>query len=435
MDAAEAFARPYVVSWNLTYRCNLACAHCYLDAGGKPEVDDPAFADRSELTTAECFKVVDDIGAFAPEAVTILTGGEPLLRRDILEIVRYANAKGLWVVVGTNGVKVTPTLAALLLKEGVRGLSLSLDALDPERHDHFRRVKGAWRNTVEGARILKDVGLPFIVQTTVGAHNLGELEQIAAFAHEALQASVWNLYFLVPTGRGAFVSDISAEDYDRVLAGLATIQKAYAGRMLVNAKCAPHYVKTLFEIDPASPFLKAYTGGAGGCPAGTHYLGIRPNGDVTPCPYLPVFGGNLREETLADVWAASEPFVAIRRRAELGGRCGACELNPLCGGCRARAYGATGDVMAEDPLCTHTPGRFAGSPLLTIPKVEYGRKASTEIAWDDDARERMKQIPAFVRGMVVKSVESYCRKNGIGRVTRGHLDDIRAKMPTAKIFG
>jgi AdoMet-dependent heme synthase len=435
MDAAEAFARPYVVSWNLTYRCNLACEHCYLDAGGKPEVDDPAFADRSELTTAECFKVVDDIGAFAPEAVTILTGGEPLLRRDILEIVRYANAKGLWVVVGTNGVKVTPTLAALLLKEGVRGLSLSLDALDPERHDHFRRVKGAWRNTVEGARILKDVGLPFIVQTTVGAHNLGELEQIAAFAHEALQASVWNLYFLVPTGRGAFVSDISAEDYDRVLAGLATIQKAYAGRMLVNAKCAPHYVKTLFEIDPASPFLKAYTGGAGGCPAGTHYLGIRPNGDVTPCPYLPVFGGNLREETLADVWAASEPFVAIRRRAELGGRCGACELNPLCGGCRARAYGATGDVMAEDPLCTHTPGRFAGSPLLTIPKVEYGRKASTEIAWDDDARERMKQIPAFVRGMVVKAVELHCRKNGIERVTRGHLDDIRAKMPTGRIFG
>jgi radical SAM protein with 4Fe4S-binding SPASM domain len=435
VHAADAFARPYVVSWNLTYRCNLACEHCYLDAGGKPLVDDAAFADRSELSTADCFKVVDDIAAFAPEAVTILTGGEPLLRRDILDIIRYAGARGLWVVVGTNGVKITPTLAGLLVKEGVRGLSLSLDALDEKRHDTFRRVSGAWRNTVTGAGILRDAGLPFIVQTTVGLHNVDELQAIAEFAHAELKASVWNLYFLVPTGRGAFVSDISPEQYDRVLADLATIQQRFAGKMLVNAKCAPHYVKTLFEADAASPFLKTYTGGAGGCPAGTHYLGIRPNGDVTPCPYLPVFGGNLREETLASVWATSEPFVAIRRRNALGGRCGACELNTLCGGCRARAYGSTGDVMAEDPLCTHTPGRFAGSPLLTIPKIEYGSPATTEIAWDDDARERMQKIPAFVRGMVVKAVESHCAKNGITRVTVPHLDEIRAKMPTAKIFG
>ena len=435
MNAAEAFSRPYVVSWNLTYRCNLACEHCYLDAGGKPLVEDPAFADRSELSTAECFKVVDDIAAFASEAVTILTGGEPLLRRDILEIVRYAHGRGLWVVVGTNGVKITPTLAALLQKEGVRGLSLSLDALDAGRHDRFRRVTGAWRNTVDGAGILAAAGLPFIVQTTVGAHNVDELEAIAAFAHESLGAKVWNVYFLVPTGRGAFVSDISPEAYDGVLLDLSRIQRAYAGRMLVNAKCAPHYVKTLIEQDPGSPFLKTYTGGAGGCPAGTHYLGIRPNGDVTPCPYLPVFGGNLRRETLADVWANSEPFAAIRRRTSLGGRCGACELNPMRCGCRARAYGAAGDFMAEDPLCTHTPGRFAGSPLITIPKVEYGRSAVTEIAWDDDARERMKKIPAFVRGMVVKAVEDSCRKSGVARVTLAELESIRARMPARNLFG
>jgi AdoMet-dependent heme synthase len=435
MEAQEAFARPYVVSWNLTYRCNLACEHCYLDAGGKPLVGDAAFSDRSELTTAQCFKVVDDIVAFAPEALTILTGGEPLLRRDILEIVRYASAARLWVVVGTNGVKITPTLSALLLREGVRGLSLSLDALDPERHDRFRRVSGAWRNTVDGAGILRDAGLPFIVQTTVGAHNVDELTAIAQFAHAALGAKVWNLYFLVPTGRGAFVSDISPEQYDRVLHDLASIQRSFAGRMLVNAKCAPHYVKTLFEIEPGSPLVKTYTGGAGGCPAGTHYLGIRPNGDVTPCPYLPVFGGNLREENLAAIWADSEPFVTIRGRASLGGRCGACELNALCGGCRARAYGATGDVMAEDPLCTHLPGRFAGSPLLTIPKVEYGRPAETELSWDDDARERMERVPAFVRGMVVKAVESYCRKNGIERVTAPQLEAIRGRMPASRLFG
>ena len=116
MDPAAAFARPYIVSWNLTYRCNLACEHCYLDAGGRPLLDDAAFADRSELSTEQCFRVVDEIAAFAPETVTILTGGEPLLRRDILEIVRHAAGKGLWVVVGTNGVKVTRNLAQLLSK-------------------------------------------------------------------------------------------------------------------------------------------------------------------------------------------------------------------------------------------------------------------------------------------------------------------------------
>ena len=246
MDAGT-FARPYVVSWNLTYRCNLACEHCYLDAGGTPLVGTENFADRSELDTGECFKVIDEIAAFAPECITILTGGEPLLRRDILEIVR-------------------PRVAARTVGRGRHqrrahhrepggapggsrsaGLSLSLDALDPDRHDRFRRVRGAWRNTVEGAAILNRTGLPFIVQTTAGAHNLGELEAIADFAHERLAAKVWNLYFLVPTGRGQFVSDISPAQYDEVLDSLYRIQRKYDRRMLVNAKCAPHYIKTVLE--------------------------------------------------------------------------------------------------------------------------------------------------------------------------------------------
>ena len=243
----SAFARPYVVSWNLTYRCNLACEHCYLDAGGTPLVGTENFADRSELGTEECFRVIDEIAAFAPECLTILTGGEPLLRRDILEIVRRAAERGLWVVVGTNGVRITENLARRLAEAGARGLSLSLDALDPDRHDRFRKVRGAWRNTVEGAEILNRTGLPFIVQTTAGSHNLGELDAIADFAHDRLAAKVWNLYFLVPTGRGQFVSDITPAQYDEVLASLYRIQRKYDRRMLVNAKCAPHYIKTVLE--------------------------------------------------------------------------------------------------------------------------------------------------------------------------------------------
>jgi len=427
------FERPYVISWNLTYRCNLACEHCYLDAGGKPAVTSEAFSDRSELDTEGCREVIDQIAEFAPEALTILTGGEPLLRRDILEIVRHAHLRKLWVVVGTNGVKITANLARLLADEGVRGLALSLDALDPDRHDGFRRVRGAWSNTVDGAKILHKAGMPFIVQTTVGAHNRGELEKIAAFAHDEMGAQVWNLYFLVQTGRGQFVSDIAPGEYDAVLADLSRLQKSYAGRMVVNAKCAPHYVKQLLEEDPDSPFLKSYAGGAGGCPAGTHYMGIRPNGDVTPCPYLPVFGGNLKQDRLERLWRESEPFVGIRRRNALGGRCGDCELSTLCGGCRARAHGATGDYMAEDPLCTHQPGRFAALPIVA-PPVEYGATEQEEIPWDDDARERMRRVPAFVRGMVIRRVESHCKKGGLARVTVEELERIRSRMPTPKLF-
>jgi radical SAM protein with 4Fe4S-binding SPASM domain len=381
------------------------------------------------------------------------------------------------VVVGTNGVRISENVAQQLGQAGARGLSLSLDALDPDRHDQFRRVRGAWRNTVEGAEILNRTGLAFIVQTTAGSHNLGELEAIADFAHDRLAAKVWNLYFLVPTGRGQFVSDMTPAQYDEVLDSLYRIQQKYDGRMLVNAKCAPHYIKTVLEhadaeTDPSpadagvshgygargeseaaaswpgSSRIRVYSGGAGGCPAGTHYMGIRPNGDVTPCPYLPVFAGSLRTASLADLWTSSDLFAGVRRRASLGGRCGECEMNAHCGGCRARAYGMTGDVMAEDPLCTHIPGRFAASPLLmqSLPRrsaegekagpaaIEYGVASPTTLAWDDGAAERMKKIPAFVRGMVVKAVEDSCRRNGLDRVTVEELERIRERMPTPKVF-
>ena len=439
---SQSSDRPYVISWNLTYRCNLACEHCYLDAGAKKhqQVKSDNFSDRSELETEQCFSVIDQISEFAPESVTILTGGEPLLRKDILPIINYGVKKKLWVVIGTNGVLVTSTLAERLKQEGVKGFALSLDALDAKRHDAFRVVKGAWDNTVTGAEVLREHEFPFIIQTTVGKHNADELTEIADFAHDELGAKVWNLYFLVSTGRGQFVSDISNEKYREILHTLSTIQKKYQNKMMVNAKCAPHFTRTLFEQDPDSPFLKTFNRNAGGCPAGTHYMGIRPNGDMTPCPYLPQFAGNLVEQSLEEIWQSSKLFTEIRTRNNLGGRCGNCEFIGTCGGCRARAYGVTGDYLAEDPLCDYQPGAYEREYIESKINIVYGETSGDQgineivVEWDEAAQLRMEKIPAFVRGMVTKSVESYCSKNGISRVTVEELEKIRQRMPTSKVF-
>ena len=250
-EGGATFARPYVISWNLTYRCNLACEHCYLDAGGKPAIDTPAFADRSELDTAACFRVVDEIAAFAPDGLLILTGGEPLLRRDIVEIIRYAAARELWVVVGTNGVKITENLAAILKREGVRGLSLSLDALDETRHDAFRRVTGALsqhgRRGQDPRPRRPAVHRPDHGRraTTSTSSKRSPTSPTTSSARESGTSISWSRPVAAPTSPTSPTPSTIA-----CSAELAVIQRKYAGRMLVNAKCAPHYVRILQAEDP-----------------------------------------------------------------------------------------------------------------------------------------------------------------------------------------
>ena len=470
------FARPYVISWNLTYRCNLACEHCYLDAGGTPLVGTENFADRSELGTDECFRVIDEIAAFAPECLTILTGGEPLLRRDILEIVRRAAERGLWVVVGTNGVRITENLARRLAEAGARGLSLSLDALDPDRHDRFRKVRGAWRNTVEGAEILNRTGLPFIVQTTAGSHNLGELDAIADFAHDRLAAKVWNLYFLVPTGRGQFVSDITPAQYDEVLASLYRIQRKYDGRMLVNAKCAPHYIKTVLENAGAEPRI----GDPGGAPiasrratesARTACRSVRdqdllrrgrrvPGGDALhgdtaerrchPVPLPPGLRGDSSQlesrgplDVLGAVRRHSPPHLA--RRAMRGVR----DERPLR---RLPRPGLRDDRRSDgrrSALHAHARDvrralRFSRSRGSMRLRLRGGARRSRDrvrrrIADDDRVgrcgRRAHEEDPRVRPGDGREGRRGFLPQERLDRVTVEELERIRARMPTPKIFG
>lgn len=417
----------YVISWNITQRCNLVCEHCYIDAL-RTKASDPL---PGELSTEECFRVIDQIVEVNPDALLILTGGEPLLRPDVFEIAAYASSKALWVVVGTNGVLIEPKVVQRMRESGIKGVSLSLDALDPETHDAFRGVQGAWQNTICGTQVLRDQNLPFLIQTTLGQHNKDDILDIARKAY-ALGARVFNLYFLVPTGRGKYISNVTPEEYEEVLHRLLDLQQEFMGKMLVNAKCAPHYQRVLYETDPDSPFIKGFSGGAGGCPAGTHYLGIRPNGDMSPCPYLPVYGGNLREKTFREIWENSEVFTSIRVRKSLGGRCGDCEFNALCGGCRARAYGATDDYLAEDPWCVYQPRKYGGK-LIPMEGITYGTPSEKALSWTPEAEARLKNIPAFVRGMVVKAVEGLAEKEGVTEVTGDFMERAKTKALGGRI--
>ena len=301
------------------------------------------------------------------------------------------------------------------------------------------------------------------MQTTAGSHNLGELEAIADFAHDRLAAKVWNLYFLVPTGRGQFVSDITPAQYDEVLASLYRIQRKYdrpdarerqvraalhqdrpgAGRRGPIRSCGRRPAKRRHARHVP---IRTYSGGAGGCPAGTHYMGIRPNGDVTPCPYLPVFAGTLRSASLADLWTSSELFTDIRRRTVARRTMRRVrDERPLRrlprpglrhdrrpDGRRSAVHAHAGHVrrVAAARRCgQRAPARPPGRARSNTAAI------AATIAWDEAAAARMKKIPAFVRGMVVRAVEESCRKNGLDRVTVEELERIRARMPTPKMFG
>ena len=405
---------PHVVAWNLTRRCNLRCSHCYISAGpGEPA--------SGELDTAACRRVIDELLAVNPNPMLILSGGEPLLRPDLTEIASHASHGGATVVVGTNGTLLTDERIAALQDAGVTGVAVSVDSLRPKYHDNFRRGTDALADTLAALGRLQARRLDFIVQTTATKGNAHEVPQLLAWAAEQGAVS-FNLYFLVPTGRGGQLTDLTADEYESLLGVLAEHERRYRGLMMVRAKCAPHFIRRVYEETPDSPLLNYQTR----CPCGIQYCRITPEGTVTPCPYLPEVAGDLRTQTFGEIWNGSALFAALRRR-ELGGKCGICEYRMICGGCRARAFAETGDYLAADPSCSYEPD--GTRPLIARREVTYGAAAAPALVWSAAARERLERIPSFVRGIVVKRVEDFAKSRGLSIVTPDLLGEIRGAMP------
>jgi radical SAM protein with 4Fe4S-binding SPASM domain len=409
-------ARPHVIAWNLTRRCNLACAHCYISAG--------AWHDSAgELTTAEVRRITDEILALNPAPLFILSGGEPLLRADLEEIAGYASRRGATVVIGTNGTRLTADRIAALQDHGVSGVAISIDSLDEQYHDRFRHGDGALADTLAAVDRLTSRRLDFIVQTTVTRGNRAHLATLAEWA-AAHGAVAFNVYFLVETGRGAGMRGLTPAENEEVLAELTALERHYRGRMLVRAKCQPQLMRHVLASDDADAPLRNY---ATRCPCGVQYCRITPDGKLTPCPYLPVEAGDLRTQSFANVWTDSPVLRALRER-EPGGKCGQCEYRLVCGGCRARAFARTGDYLGPDDSCVYEPtGDVA--VIAPVTSVSYGAPAAATLAWDEDARTRMQRVPSFVRGVVISRIENYARERGHTRVSAALIDEVRRSMP------
>ncbi len=407
-------AVPHVVAWNLTRRCNLACAHCYISAGSW-------HTGEQELGTAECFRIADEILELSPAPMFVLSGGEPLARDDLEPIARHCADGGATVVVGTNGTGLTRERVASLRSAGVRGVAISVDSLRPEYHDRFRHGQAALQETLAAVERLGRARLDFVVQTTLTRANRYEIGALAAWAASA-GAVCFNLYFLVATGRGERMRGLSPAENEEVLSELVELQRRYRGVMMVRSKCQPQIMRHVFEADPESPLLNYATR----CPCGVQYCRITPEGKLTPCPYLPQVAGDLRRESFATVWQESALFAQIRS-GRPGGKCGRCEYRLICGGCRARAYADTGDPMAEDASCAYEP---SGQVEPVLPRAAaYGTATCRELRWTPEAEARLERIPSFVRGVVARRLEEFARRSGESVVTVDLMARVRDEMP------
>lgn len=324
-----------MVAWELTRRCNLDCVHCRARASAE--------CSENELTLDECRAIVDDIASFASPTI-ILTGGEPLLRPDIFDIIRYVKSKGLRPVIAVNGTLVDRVTAQKLKDSGIVRVSMSIDGKDAPGHDSFRRVEGSFDAVLNAARIFIDIGLPFQINTTVTRLNITDLGEIYGLV-KRIGAVAWHTFLLVPVGRGEGLkgAELDAAKYEEVLNWLYEREEENAIEMKVT--CAPHYYRIVTERGGAPK--------SAGCLAGKSFLFISHTGVAQPCGYLELPSGDVRKDGVQKVWEGSPQLVAIRDLKSYKGKCGRCRYVAICGGCRARAQELKGDMLEAEPYCSY----------------------------------------------------------------------------------
>ncbi|MGB4267615.1 MAG: heme b synthase [Spirochaetota bacterium] len=344
---------PRLIFWELTKRCNLRCVHCRAESYDKEYIN--------ELSTQQIHYVIDTIaGNYRP--IIVLTGGEPLYRKDLFDIARYAHEKGLPIALATNGTLIDEQIAQQIKASGFQRVSISIDGPDAHTHDSFRGIPGSFDKALHGALLLQQAGVPFQFNTTITKRNVGSIEAILKLAKEKGAAAL-HVFMLVPVGCGVEIADtdmLSKEQYEDVLRWF--YYKTKEAGIEFKATCAPHYYRIIrqeakkegrkltFETDGLAAVTR-------GCLAGSGVCFISHRGDVQPCGYLPLVAGNVLQTPFNQIWESSELFTNLRDLSKLKGKCGLCEYKAFCAGCRARAYYATGDYMDEEPYCMYEPKR------------------------------------------------------------------------------
>ncbi|MDG4859851.1 TIGR04053 family radical SAM/SPASM domain-containing protein [Streptomyces sp. T-3] len=365
--------RPFIVIWEATRACPLACLHCRAEA--------QLARDPEELDGADARRVMDQIAAFGkPSPLFVITGGDPFQRADLTELIEYGTALGLRIAVSPSG---TPTLTRSNLTAvrdaGAVALSLSLDGSTAERHDSFRGVEGVYQWTLDGWRMARELGLKVQINTTVTRYSLPDLADIAAVVKRE-GAMIWSGFILVPTGRGEALSALGADEVEDVLhflydAGAVMATKTTEGHhfrrvalqrtILARHGEAPSLGPVHASLSARAAELGLFSGERRAVRrppmdvgSGRGFVFISHTGEVTPSGFLPLSAGNVKNHPLTEIYRGSALFSSLRDPSLLEGKCGACEFNTVCGGSRSRAYGVSGRTLAEDPWCAYSPGSF-----------------------------------------------------------------------------
>ncbi|CQR48630.1 MULTISPECIES: TIGR04053 family radical SAM/SPASM domain-containing protein [Haloferax] len=358
-SSIDTSRRPFVLVWEVTQACDLACDHCRADATPARHPD--------ELTTAEGKRLLDQAREFGPGQLVVLSGGDPLARPDLVDLVEYGTDLGLRMTLTPSGTSsLTPETVADLADAGVRRMALSLDGATAASHDVFRGEDGSFEQTVAAARAARDAGLPLQINTTVCAETVDELPALCDLVAD-LGAVLWSVFFLVPVGRGRVLDPISPERAERVMEWLTEVsEEAPFG---VKTTEAPHYRRVAIQrrrdASDAPP-----TDGIGrrlGITAGDGFAFVSHTGELFPSGFLPASAGPVRDGGLVERYRESDLFRSLRDPDALRGKCGACEFRHVCGGSRSRAYAHTGDPLASDPLCGYVPADYDGPMPATRP--------------------------------------------------------------------